>query len=150
LDSRYGDLLHRGLVGIFFGYLFCFHPPASKEQWPCQYYPGRGDRGTVSGFFAFPAACLNFLAVFIVDFFKGAGAFICNAGRSSLIAGKSKNEPEEAAAFDTIFSPLGTALGSLTAGLLIAPLGYRRLFFTGSAVVLAVVVATVLAENRKN
>ncbi len=106
--------------------------------------------GLFSGFFAFPAACLNFLAVFIVDFFKGAGAFICNAGRSSLIAGKSKNEPEEAAAFDTIFSPLGTALGSLTAGLLIAPLGYRRLFFTGSAVVLAVVVATVLAENRKN
>jgi len=38
-----------------------------------------------------------------------------------------------------MFSPLGTALGSLTAGLLIGYLGYQQLFFWGGFILIAVV-----------
>jgi|GEM_PF-683697 len=48
----------------------------------------------------------------------------------------------EAGGLDTMFSPLGTALGSLTAGFLIGPLGYQGLFFWGGVVV--IVLALVL------
>jgi len=39
----------------------------------------------------------------------------------------------------TQFFPLGTALGSLTAGLLIGYLGYQQLFFWGGFILIAVV-----------
>jgi len=106
--------------------------------------------GVFSSFFVLPVAYLGFWPVFAVDFFKGAGSFMCNAGRSSLIARKFKDEPEEAAAFDTIFSPLGVALGSFTAGLLIGSLGYGWLFYCGGVVVLAVVAVAWFLGCQKN
>jgi len=49
-----------------------------------------------------------------------------------------KQYPEEAGAIDTIFSPLGIALGALISGLLIGFLGYNLLFILGGIFVLIV------------
>jgi predicted MFS family arabinose efflux permease len=47
--------------------------------------------------------------------------------------------PEEAGAVDTIFAPLGVALGALIAGLIIGSLGYQLLFLLGGIFLIAVV-----------
>jgi len=141
-----------------------FIRPRQKDANEKSIMAGAAMSGLFSMLFAIPLALFNFAAVFALDFFRGAGGFVCQAGRSSLVARKMEKDPEEAGrpraslaspeeagAFDTIFSPLGIALGSLTAGLLIGPLGYRGLFFLGGAVVLAVTVITwfFVAKNRR-
>jgi MFS family permease len=101
-------------------------------------------------FFALPLVFLSFFGVFIIDFIQNVGIFVCGAGRSALVTRRlgsaaftdgrpPVNLSYEAGALDTMFSPLGTALGSLTAGMLVGPLGYQGLFFFGAASVLAIV-----------
>ncbi len=106
----------------------------------------------ISGIFtmllAIPAALLNYASVFILEFFKNAGGFVCNAGRSALVAREMEKNPDEAGAFDTIFSPLGIALGSLTGALLVGPLGYQGLFFFSGAFVLAITIFVFVAKRR--
>lgn len=81
---------------------------------------------------------LNFLLVLLIETGRSAGALICNSGRSGLISQKLKEYPEEAGAIDTIFSPLGIALGALISGIIIGFLGYQLLFILGGAFVVLV------------
>ncbi|MFA4999066.1 MAG: MFS transporter [Candidatus Paceibacterota bacterium] len=100
--------------------------------------------GVVSGFFSVLfGALLPFLNYFLfvfINLFQSAGSLICDSGRSGIVSKKLKESYEEAGAIDTIFSPLGTALGSLIPGLLIGFLGYQFVFIAGGAFVIFVAV----------
>ena len=65
---------------------------------------------------------------------------MCGSGRSGLLAQKLKKYPEEAGAIDTIFSPLGVALGSLISGLIIGFLGFGNLFILGGVFVIGILI----------
>ncbi len=149
--SREMVILYTAVSSALFSIIYvAFIRGRQKNNGKASIIKGAAAAGLFSGFLGVPAAWLAIPAVFAFDFFKSAGSFLCNAGRSSLIARKFSDEPEEAAAFDTIFSPLGTALGSFTAGLLIAPLGYSWLFYTGGAVIIFVVSLAALVENGQD
>ena len=81
---------------------------------------------------------LNFFTLLLINLGRSAGALICNSGRSGLISQKLKENPEEAGALDTVFSPLGIALGALISGLIIGFLGYQPLFILGGIFILIV------------
>jgi MFS family permease len=101
--------------------------------------------GLTTGFFSIIlglfAPFLNFIGILILDLAKSASSLVCNSGRSGLLSKSLRAEPEEAGAIDTVFSPLGVALGALIAGLLIECLGYQSLFIGGGIFVIAVVGA---------
>jgi MFS family permease len=109
-----------------------FIRPLQKNSGQNSIMSGSLVSGLFSMFFALPIPFLSFVSVFALDYFRGAGL---------------KQDPEEAGAFDTIFSPLGIAAGSLTAGLLIGFLGYQGLFFLAGAVVLAAVITAVIFQK---
>jgi len=92
---------------------------------------------------------LNFLSVLIIRGGHFAGALIANAGRSGLISQRLKENPEEAGALDTVFSPMGVALGALVSGLLVGLLGYQFLFIIGGVFVVAVALITQLVKSKK-
>jgi MFS family permease len=98
--------------------------------------------GLISGAFSIlfgaliPA--LNFLITLLITLGRSAGSLICNSGRSGLLSQKLKENPEEAGAIDTIFSPLGIALGALISGAIIGFLGYQLLFILGGVFVILV------------
>ncbi len=91
---------------------------------------------------------LNFLSFIIINLFQSGGSFICDSGRSGLVSQKLKENSEEAGAIDTIFSPLGTALGALISGIIIGFLGYQLLFILGG--VFVVLVGATLSKVAKN
>jgi len=111
---------------------------------------GAAVAGAFSIMFAIPVAFLNYASVFAIEFFKNAGGFVCNAGRSALVARKMEKDAEEAGAFDTIFSPLGIALGSLTAALLVGPLGYQGLFLFAGTIVVILAALSFLSQKIYN
>ena len=82
----------------------------------------------------------NFYTIFLVKFGQSIGGLMSGSGRSGLLSQKLKEHPEEAGAIDTIFSPLGVALGSLVAGLIIGFLGFNNLFIFGGIFVVAVAI----------
>jgi predicted MFS family arabinose efflux permease len=92
---------------------------------------------------------LNFLSVLIIKGGQFAGSLITNAGRSGLISQQLKENPEEAGALDTIFAPLGVALGALVSGLLVGHLGYQFLFIIGGVFVVVVALITRLVKSKK-
>ena len=81
---------------------------------------------------------LNFFTLLLINLGRSAGALICNSGRSGLISQKLKENPEEAGALDTVFSPLGVAAGALISGVIIGFLGYQLLFILGGIFVVIV------------
>ncbi len=83
-------------------------------------------------------AILNFPLVLLLMLGKSTGGLMTGSGRSGLISQKLKEYSEEAGALDTIFYPLGTALGALISGLIIGFLGYQLLFIFGGAFVILV------------
>lgn len=83
---------------------------------------------------------LNFFSILLINIGKSVGNLMANSGRSGLVNRQLKEYPEEAGAIDTIFSPLGTALGSLISGLIISLLGFNLLFVFGGALVFTVVM----------
>jgi MFS family permease len=87
---------------------------------------------------------LNFFSVLLINLGRAAGSLICNAGRSGLVSQKLKEKPEEAGAIDTIFAPLGVALGALISGVIIGFLGYQSLFILGG---IFVVILTLLIKK---
>ena len=99
--------------------------------------------GLVSGLFSIlfglSLPFLNFLIILLINLGRSAGSLICGAGRSGLVNKNLKDMPEEAGAVDTIFAPLGVALGALIAGLIIGSLGYQLLFLLGGIFLIAVV-----------
>ena len=82
----------------------------------------------------------NFWTIFLVKFGQSISGLMSGSGRSGLLSQKLKEYPEEAGALDTIFSPLGVALGSLTAGLIVGILGFSNLFIFGGIFVVAVAI----------
>ena len=87
---------------------------------------------------------LNFFSILLIMIGRAFGGLIAGSGRSGLLSKRLKEYPEEAGAIDTIFSPLGIALGSLISGFLIGPLGYSLLFMLGGGIVL---LASVLGRQ---
>lgn len=81
---------------------------------------------------------LNFFNILLINLGRLTGNLICNAGRSGLISQKLKEKPEEAGAIDTIFAPLGVALGALISGVIIGLLGYQLLFIFGGTFVIII------------
>jgi MFS family permease len=94
--------------------------------------------GIFTIFFGALASFLNFLIVLIIDLGRYAGQLMTNSGRSGLVNRKLKDFPEEAGAIDTVFAPLGTALGSLVAGFLIGFLGFNLMFILGGISIAAI------------
>ena len=81
---------------------------------------------------------LNFITTLLIKIGLISGTLSCNSGRSGLISQKLKENPEEAGAIDTIFAPLGVALGALISGLIIGFLGYQLLFLLGGIFVVII------------
>ncbi len=106
--------------------------------------------GLFSIIFGVALGFLNFISVLVIDLIRSAGSLICNSSRSGLVSRRLKTEPEEASAIDTIFAPLGVALGALVSGLLIGFLGYRLLFiFGGIFVVFVVFLAKAVVKSQE-
>jgi len=103
--------------------------------------------GTFSILFGLAFPILNFFNILLINFGRSAGSLICNAGRSGLVSKKLKRQPEEAGAIDTIFAPLGVALGALISGLIIGFLGYQLLFILGG--VFVVILAFLMKKFAK-
>jgi len=94
--------------------------------------------GVFSTLFGALIPVLNFFNTLLISLGRAAGDLITNAERSNLISRKLKESPEEAGVIDTIFSPLGVALGALISGVIIGFLGYQLLFIFGGIFVVAV------------
>jgi len=92
---------------------------------------------------------LNFLSILLINISRSAGALITNSGRSGLVNKRLKDYPEEAGAIDTIFAPLGAAIGSLVSGFLIVFLGFNLLFILGGFFVLVVSLAVARIKQRQ-
>ncbi len=105
--------------------------------------------GSFSILFGILMPALSFFSILIIKAGQFAGSLVANAGRSGLVSQKLRENPEEAGALDTVFSPLGVALGALISGLLIGFLGYQLLFILGGALVVMVVALTGLAKSKK-
>ncbi len=149
--SQEAVIAYTAYSSAFFSIAYIFFiRPRQKGAGEKNIAAGAVTAGFFSMLLAAPVSFLNFAAIFILDFFKNAGGFVCNAGRSALVARNMEKDPEESGAFDTIFSPLGIALGSLSAGLLIGPLGYQGLFFLGGASVLAITLASSFFVAKKS
>lgn len=108
--------------------------------------------GLVAGLFSILfgaiAPVLNFFSALIINLFRAGGEFVADSSRSGLVSKKLQAQPEEASAIDTIFSPLGTALAALIAGLVIGFLGYQKLFiFAGAFVVFVILIFWRFAKN---
>jgi len=99
----------------------------------------------IIGIFSFllgaAAHALNFLSILAMQIGNSSGDLIAASGRSGLLARKLKNYPSEAGAIDTIFSPLGTALGALLGGILISYMSYSTIFIAGGIFVAAMALA---------
>ena len=133
-------------AAVFSVAYFAVIRPAQKDKNESSIVRGSLVSSFGSLFFLLPLPLLKFITVFAIDFVQNAGAFLASAGRSALLTRRLTTVPAEAGALDTMFSPLGTALGSLTAGFLIGPLGYQGLFFWGGAVVIVLTLVVKLFE----
>lgn len=78
---------------------------------------------------------MNLFSLSIIVIAKNIGSLIANSGRSGLMGVRLRRFPEEAAAVDTIFSPLSTAFGALIGGLLIYYFGYASIFIIFGVVI---------------
>ena len=101
-------------------------------------YQGALITGFFSVLFGVFAPVLSFLSTLLINLGKWTGSLICNSGRSGLVSKKLKREPEEAGAIDTIFAPLGGALGAFVSGILIKFLGYQILFILGGIFIIGI------------
>lgn len=95
------------------------------------------------------AKAMGFAGMLIANMFKGFGGLIISSARSGKVSESFPNESEEAAVFDTIFSPLGTAIGAFAGGFIVAGFGYNALFVGGGLLILFTVVIMGLMV-RKN
>jgi MFS family permease len=101
-------------------------------------FQGSITSGLFSTFFGIAMPFLSFLSILLINLGRLSGALICNAGRSGLISQKLREKPEEAGAIDTIFAPLGVALGALISGVIVGFLGYQFLFILGGIFVIII------------
>lgn len=86
--------------------------------------------------FAIFGPSAGFMGILILMEIMELGGFIANAGRSGILSKAFEKHSKETAALDTVFSPVGTAFGSLAGGLTIGVLGFPVLFTIGGIIVL--------------
>ena len=96
--------------------------------------------GVFSTFFGLIAVSLTFFTSILLMLGESIGTLMAGAGRSGILTAKLKKYPEESAAVDTMFSPLGISLGALVGGLIIGFIGYSLIFILGGASVLIAVI----------
>ena len=91
----------------------------------------------------------NFWTIFLIKFGQSVGGLMSSSGRSGFLSQKLKKYPEEVSVLDTIFSPLGVAIGSLISGLIIGFLGFNNLFILGGVfIVIVAVIGNRLTVNK--
>lgn len=141
-------------AAVFLVAYFIVIRPLQKDKNTASIAGGSLLAGLAALFFALPRQFLNFASIFAINFAQSAGTNLAAAGRSALLTRHSKKVLAEAGALDTMFSPLGTALGSLTAGLLVGYFGYQQLFFWGGIVLITVVCISMAlfanCQKKKN
>ncbi len=93
-------------------------------------------------------AVFSFVGILLVMMVREIGLIIANSGRSGLLTRRFPKHPEEAAVADTVFAPLGTAVGSLIAGLIIGFTGFPGLFI-GSGILIFLVSSLVWVSRKK-
>ena len=84
---------------------------------------------------------LGFIGTLILNEILELGSFVSSSARSGFVSRIFSSHPSEAGALDTIFSPLGVALGSLVGGLLIGYIGYSGIFVFGGILILLLVLS---------
>lgn len=82
------------------------------------------------------ASIAGFVGILIIMEIGELGSFLSGSSRSGFISKNFSSFPHGAAVLDTIFSPLGVALGSLAGGLLINYIGYSGIFVSGGILIL--------------
>ena len=122
----------------------------AKQKSEKNIFQGSSIYGIFSILFGVLVSILNLWVVLLIAIGKGLGGLMTGSGRSGLLSQKLKEHPEEAGALDTIFSPLGTALGALISGIIIGFLGYGSLFILGGIFVLAMGILGKKLANFKN
>ncbi len=105
--------------------------------------------GIFSVLFGVLMPVLNFFSVLLIDLGRLTGSLVCNSSRSGIVSRRLKKSPEEAGAIDTVFSPLGVALGALISGILINFFSYQLLFiFAGSFVIGIAILASNIGVKK--
>ena len=108
----------------------------------------------ITGIFSIALGGLSTLAsfstIFMAKFGQSIGGIIAGSGRSGFLSKKLKKCPEQASAIDTIFSPLGIAIGSLISGLIIGFLGFNNLFILGGIFVIITAIIGKILWRRNN
>jgi MFS family permease len=82
------------------------------------------------------AAVAGFTGVLILMEIGELGSFLSNSSRSGYMSKAFSSFPHGSAVLDTIFSPLGTALGAMLGGLLVSHIGYSGIFVFGGILIL--------------
>jgi MFS transporter, DHA1 family, multidrug resistance protein len=82
------------------------------------------------------ASIVGFAGILILMVIGELGSFLSNSSRSGFVTKAFPSFPRGGAVLDTIFSPLGTALGALVGGLLIGYIGYSGIFILGGIMIL--------------
>jgi MFS family permease len=86
------------------------------------------------------ASLVGFMGILILMLVGELGSFLSSSSRSGFISTAFSSFPHGAAVLDTVFSPLGVALGSLIGGLLIGLIGYSGIFIFGGSLILIMLV----------
>jgi len=88
------------------------------------------------------------IGAFLMELIRNAGGFLSGTGRSALLAEELKSRPSEAAAIDTVFSPLAVGLAAILGGYILNSLGYQALFLISGVMILAVAGLVLIAKKR--
>ncbi len=93
---------------------------------------------------------LNFLNLIFLDLGRTVGWLSVNSVRSGVICKKLRKYPEEGGFIDTIFQPLGVAIGSFSGGILIEIVGFSNVFILiGLFVCLATLIFWLVNQRLK-
>lgn len=96
----------------------------------------------------FTASSVGFIGILILMEIGEFGSFLSNSSRSGFISKIFSSFPHGSASLDTIFSPLGTALGSLIGGFLIGKIGYQNIFIFAGIILL--ILSLSIVNKKKN
>ena len=110
----------------------------AKQKSERNIFQGSFIYGIFSALVGLLLSILNFWTILLIMIGQSFGGLMAGAGRSGLLSQKLKENPEEAGALDTVFSPLGVATGALISGTIIGFLGYQPLFILGGIFIITV------------
>lgn len=83
----------------------------------------------------FTASFLGSLGILILMLIGELGNLLSSSSRSGFISKTFSSYPHGAAVLDTVFSPLGTAIGALFGGLLVSYIDYAGVFIFGGIII---------------